>query len=162
MDYSKINLGCGDDYRDGWLNVDYEEKYRPSDEGTGKFVLLDLEEKWPSEWDDEFDVVLVDNVFEHIHPRARPNFSEQCRRIMKDSGKLVMRLPTRPGWDVTHFPVPKYKWAQHPQHSAEGWSYEEVNFTKVGLGRVMPDPVAKLCLDFDVMWCVSQVEVILS
>lgn len=153
---NKINLGCGDDYREGWTNVDFAERFRPDDSGEGEFIMHDLSETpWPFD-DDEFDYALIDNVFEHIEPSERPAFVDEARRILSDDAKLVMRLPTHAGWDITHYSVPPWYWPYHPRHN--DWTLESVEVTKTTLGRLLPQKVVLMALKYDIGWVAQQVE----
>lgn len=150
-DSRRLNLGAGDDYRAGWLNVDIDPSFEPD-------VVLDLEETpWPWE-DDRFGLILVDNVLEHIDPRRRVSFIRQCRRVLEPGGEMIVRLPTRTGWDVTHYAVPSYTWPNHPDHR-DDWDIVGVNVERIGPGYVMPKRVALFCTRYDVVRCLREVEV---
>ncbi|WP_327052778.1 class I SAM-dependent methyltransferase [Halomicrococcus gelatinilyticus] len=133
----KVNLGCGPDYRDGWTNVDINPEFNPDQ-------VIDLED---NNWDlpsSTFDVVLADNVFEHIDPRKRPTFLEECHRILKEDGELVMRWPTPGfggGWDVTHYSIPSWEWPNHPNND-DYWETEEISFDYSAIGRYLPQSIA--------------------
>lgn len=79
-----INLGCGFKPFEGFINVDY---YNP------KFadLLVNLEsEKLPWE-DNSVDLIYSDNVFEHIQNYL--NLIQECYRILKLGGYLIIRVP---------------------------------------------------------------------
>jgi predicted SAM-dependent methyltransferase len=133
----KLNLGSGHDYRDGWTNVDINPDFNPD-------VVINLE---TPDWDlptDEYDVVLVDNVFEHIDPRKRPVFLIECHRVCHPDGKVVMRWPTPGfggGWDVTHYCIPSWEWPEHTNHE-DAWEIIETDFNYNRLGWLLPDRIA--------------------
>lgn len=55
----KFNLGCGNDYRQGWINVDKRSELRPD-------LIVDLEQfPWPIE-DDCADEILLRQVLEQL------------------------------------------------------------------------------------------------
>lgn len=147
----RLNLGSGADYRDGWHNVDVDSSHNPDE-------VRDLEETpWP--WDDDqFTTILVDNVLEHIDPRKRLPFLSECRRVLHPSGEMTVRLPTRTGWDVTHYAVPSYTWPNHPDNDGD-WEIVDVTADPVGPGRLMPERLALLCTRYDVVRCLREVEV---
>jgi predicted SAM-dependent methyltransferase len=147
----RINLGSGGDYREGWHNVDIDPDHDPDE-------ILDLEETpWP--WDDDrFEEILVDNVLEHIDPRRRVPFLSECRRILAPGGEMTLRLPTRTGWDVTHYAVPSHTWPNHPTHD-DDWEIVDVSGEPIGPGRLMPERLALLCTRYDFVRCLREVEV---
>jgi len=134
----KLNLGSGRDYREGWMNVDVNPEFDPD-------RVIDLEE---SNWNlpsGEYDYVLADNVFEHIDPRKRPMFLQECHRLLRENGELVMRWPTPGfggGWDITHYSIPSWDWPEHPNHE-NAWSTVDINFTYNRIGSLLPESVAR-------------------
>lgn len=134
---TRLNLGCGPDYRENWYNVDQYDHFDPD-------LVQDLES---TPWDlpsDHFEHVLIDNVFEHIDPSARPSFLAECHRVMIPGGLLIMRYPTPGygvGWDVSHYSIPHWNWPEHPNY-CESWEVDDVEFTKISFGRLLPDRVA--------------------
>lgn len=134
----QLNLGCGHDYREGWMNVDVNPDFDPD-------KVMDLER---DDWDlpsSTFDRILADNVFEHIDPRKRPTFLKECHRVLTEDGELTMRWPTPGfggGWDVTHYSIPSWEWPDHPNHT-DLWETEAVTFEYTIVGRFLPKPVAE-------------------
>ena len=56
---NKLNLGCGFDYRPGWINADRFKECKPD-------VVVDINEPpWPFN-DNEFDHILLKHVLEHV------------------------------------------------------------------------------------------------
>jgi predicted SAM-dependent methyltransferase len=148
----RLNLGSGGDYREGWHNVDIAPDHNPDE-------VRDLEETpWPWE-DDAFEEILLDNVLEHIDPHERVPLLKECRRVLSMGGEMTVRLPTRTGWDVTHYAVPSYTWPNHPTNDGD-WEIVEVSGERIGPGRLMPESVALFCTRYDVVRCLRQVEVV--
>lgn len=54
----KINLGCGKDYREGWINVDFNKEVKAD-------IYADFTSKLPLK-NNYADLVLLDNILEHI------------------------------------------------------------------------------------------------
>jgi predicted SAM-dependent methyltransferase len=133
----KLNLGCGPDYRDGFINVDINPDFDPD-------IVVDLEQ---SDWSlptNEFDIVLADNVLEHIDPRQRTVFLREVHRVLKQEGKFTLRWPTPGfggGWDVTHYSIPSWDWPEHPNHN-HAWNVVDTKFNYNLIGSVLPDSVA--------------------
>jgi len=65
----KLNFGCGNDIRAGWVNVDIQKR-------KGVDYSFDfIKDKYPFK-DSEFEYVLLDNVLEHL-----PNPHEIMKKI---------------------------------------------------------------------------------
>lgn len=82
----KLHLGCGNDIKPGFMNVDFENQ-------PGVDVVLDLETSpWPFE-DNSVDQVITNHTLEHI---------DQLQRVMKELHRVC-----RPGCiikiSVPHF-----------------------------------------------------------
>ena len=79
----KLNLGCGTDYRKGWVNCDIhrDSKYD---------MYVDLTEKLPFKTN-YANKILLNVVLEHL-----PNHLEllnEMKRVLKPGGKLIMIIP---------------------------------------------------------------------
>jgi predicted SAM-dependent methyltransferase len=87
----KLNLGCGYDYRSGWVNLDI--KYRAD-------VHQDiLRFPWPFP-EASFEHILASHVFEHIPPTlpgtaadALTAVVQECYRILAVGGTLEILVP---------------------------------------------------------------------
>jgi predicted SAM-dependent methyltransferase len=147
---SRVNLGSGQDYRDGWVNVDVDPSCDPD-------VLFDLEvTPWPF-GDDEFEHALVDDVLEHISPPRRPDFISEVRRIVEPGGVFVNKLPTHTGWDVSHYAVPQWYWAEHPRHEGQ-WEIDEVRLRGNAVSAILPKAAVLVLLKYDAVWAARGVE----
>ena len=77
----KLNLGCGDDIRLGYVNVDFR-KTHPS------VVEVDLSKfPWPFA-DDSVDEILMLDFLEHFPYRVTDQILLECYRIMRDHRPL--------------------------------------------------------------------------
>lgn len=152
----RANLGCGDDYREGWTNVDVNPHFDPD-------VVVDLE---TDDWDlpsSTFDEVLADNVFEHVDPRMRPVFLKECHRVLTEDGQMTMRWPTPGfggGWDVTHYSLPSWEWPDHPNNE-DYWKTNSVNFEYSTVGRILPNSLAQQLMWHGIRTIIS-VELVVS
>ncbi len=81
----KINLGCGMDYHEGWVNVDFNKEIKAD-------VYADFTKKLPFK-DDYADLVLLDNVLEHIEPDKYFFFLEELHRICKNGAIIQVYVP---------------------------------------------------------------------
>jgi len=80
----KINLACGDDIREGYLNID-----QVNFKGVDK--VCDIEKGLKFIKDNSVDEILAKHCFEHFH---NPEFVlQECSRILKKDGKLFICVP---------------------------------------------------------------------
>ncbi len=79
----KLNLGCGNDIREGWTNLDIADI-------EGVDVVHDIN-KLPLPFEDEqFDYVLCQDILEHIEYIP---LLQDLHRILKKDGILDIRVP---------------------------------------------------------------------
>ncbi len=80
----RLNLGCGKDYKEDFINVDYSP-----------YIKKDLEwdlDKYPFPFKDgSVDYILAMAVIEHLQDMK--SFLEEAYRILKVGGKLRFRVP---------------------------------------------------------------------
>lgn len=82
----KLNLGCGTDIRDGYVNVDFRQTH-PS------VVQVDLSKfPWPFE-DDSADEILMLDFLEHFPYAQTKLILLECYRLLKMDGTLVVQVP---------------------------------------------------------------------
>ena len=79
----KLNLGCGLDYRKGWVNLDFNKKVKAD-------VYANFEKKLPFE-DDTFDYIYTHYVLEHV----KDFFSvvDELYRISKPNAIIEIYVP---------------------------------------------------------------------
>lgn len=84
MTDARLHLGCGEDYREAYHNVDYVERVDPDE-------VVDLNEyPWP--WDDnQWSRIEAEHVFEHLDSIKQA--LAECDRILKPGGILRIVLP---------------------------------------------------------------------
>ena len=92
----KLNLGCGQDKRKGYLNCDLSGDVHPD-------KIVDLEKKLPFK-DNSVDEILANHVLEHV-----VNFvplMHEFNRVCKKGAKLDIKVPFYSSWgqfnDPTH------------------------------------------------------------
>lgn len=82
----KLNLGCGGDKKQGYVNIDIRKEVKPD-------MVLDLE-KTPYPFDDNsIDEILAKDVIEHFSFRNVERVVKEWHRILKPGGKLVIQTP---------------------------------------------------------------------
>lgn len=80
----RLHLGCGENYREGWTNVDCVKSVNPD-----QVVNLD-ETPWP--WKDgSIAKIYASHVFEHLE--SVEDALRECARILIPNGVLVVELP---------------------------------------------------------------------
>lgn len=84
-DEIKLNLGCGNDIRPGYINID---RYNNTGRVDMKCDIGDL----PFE-DGSVDEILTSHVFEHIGIMDMYSVLSEWRRALRDKGRLVLYLP---------------------------------------------------------------------
>lgn len=85
----KINLGCGTDCRDGFVNVDGSDALPGVNKviDIGRDNLLDHFEK------DVADYILAQDIIEHHYHWVAQRILEECFHILKIGGELQVRVP---------------------------------------------------------------------
>lgn len=91
-----LNLGCGDDIREGYINVDCNYKHE-------NVFNHDLEMDWP--WlDSTVDYIIASDIIEHLHDKIFT--MNEAYRVLKNDGRLHITVPTTDGpgafQDPTH------------------------------------------------------------
>lgn len=81
----KLNLGCGNDYKEGYFNVDFNKEVKAD-------LYIDFNSKLPFE-DNSADLILLDNVIEHIQSDKLFDFIDELYRICKDGSIIQIYTP---------------------------------------------------------------------
>ena len=108
----KLNLGCGEFKKKGYVNLDYYSVSEPD-------IKHDLN-KFPYPFkDDEFELIEADHILEHLDDPFR--IMRELHRISRNKGMIIIRVPhfsrgfTHPehkrGFDVSfpHYFDPSFK-----------------------------------------------------
>jgi len=83
----RLNLGCGTDYREGWVNVDMNADAHRVDLHSDVTLLKDVADQSCVE-------VLAQDVLEHI-PRLRGMTAlQEWNRVLCEGGWLTLRVPS--------------------------------------------------------------------
>src|SRR3989344_6452308 len=96
----KLNLGCGLDYRRGWVNLDFNKEVKAD-------IYISLEYfPWPIE-SNKFDYILACGILEHITPTNLIKVIEELHRICKPNALIDIYVPHRSGMyafnHLTHY-----------------------------------------------------------
>lgn len=111
----RLNLGCGDDYRDGWHNVDIAAAVNPDQE-------LDAGQPWdlPS---NHFDAIHAQHVLEHLPPEGVLTAMREAARVLRANGTLRVDVPL--GIDADTDPTHRNTWTwETPEYFTESGPYE--------------------------------------
>ncbi len=116
VEKKKLNLGCGNRYMDGWVNldIDYKDIY-------GENIKVDIKHNlekfpWPFK-DNEFDEILMRHTLEHLTDIFK--VMKEITRITKNDGIVSIIVPHF----SSHFAY------RDPTHK-HFFSYESVNYFK--------------------------------
>ncbi|MFD1253974.1 hypothetical protein DEVEQU_01557 [Devosia equisanguinis] len=81
----KLNLGCGFDIRDGWINIDLHARHQPD-------MVADVTDL--KELDDNFAAyALAQDILEHIHRERCSTALREWNRVLQHGGLLEVRVP---------------------------------------------------------------------
>ncbi len=81
----KINLGCGNDKREGWINVDVFSKFKPD-------VLHDIHKPLPFK-KNYADYILAHDILEHFTLEELDKVISSISSVLKTGGVLEVRVP---------------------------------------------------------------------
>ena len=81
----QLHLGCGNDYREGYINVDMGDC---KCDVKHDFSVV----PWPFE-DDSFDSILAINVLEHLPKNNFAGYIREMRRVSKDGALWDINVP---------------------------------------------------------------------
>jgi predicted SAM-dependent methyltransferase len=95
----KLDLACGDRKTEGFLGID---KWKTV---SADYVFDLLQFPWPID-DDSVMAINCSHFFEHIPGKLRPDFMDECFRVMKKGGQMIVTVPyghgSRAYQDYTH------------------------------------------------------------
>jgi len=86
----KLNVGCGTDYKKGWINIDNN-----TDENIESDKLdLDWDMRNPLPFDDNsVDFIFNEHFFEHLTPDEARSAMTDLMRILKPGGVMRIAMP---------------------------------------------------------------------
>lgn len=85
MSVRALNLGCGERFHPGWVNLDLH----PSNPSVQRW---DVRRPLPFP-NGSFDVVYHSHVLEHLSKRDAPVFLRECHRVLKSNGVIRVAVP---------------------------------------------------------------------
>jgi predicted SAM-dependent methyltransferase len=93
MNEVKVNLGSGEDYKLGWVNVDIDKSIKAD-------IYADFIKKIPFK-NNSVDIIFCKNVFEHI-PNPL-NFLLEIKRVLKPGGRAII-ITDNSSYFIFHWP----------------------------------------------------------
>lgn len=84
-DFDRLNIGCGEHIKEGWLNVDLLPR-------KGAYYL-DAAQPFPFA-DESFRYVFSEHLFEHLSYEGGKNMLREVYRILRPGGVLRLAMPT--------------------------------------------------------------------
>lgn len=151
----KLNLGCGDDYREGWVNADIRPEVEPD-------IVLSADSPVLPFASNTFESVLLDNVLEHSTNLL--SLLRELHRVTQTGAILVFRGPhwnSAGAWtDPTHTRPFTRETFNHPLVS-DLFEIESVSCTRVRVGRLLPERIALFLADH-IGQIVSEIEIVVN
>jgi predicted SAM-dependent methyltransferase len=97
----KLNVGCGTDYKEGWINIDNN-----SDNNIEKLDLnWDMRKPLPFK-DKSVDYIFNEHFFEHLTPEEGQVVMKDLKRILKPGGIMRIAMPDLEGVIYNYLNVP--------------------------------------------------------
>jgi len=82
---TRLNLGCGSDIREGWVNVDYRD-------GQGVDIACDVS-NLPFDGN-SIAKIYASDVLEHIMYAQVPNTLKEWHRVLARDGTITIKVPS--------------------------------------------------------------------
>lgn len=123
----RLNLGCCDNYREGYINVDKSRCFKAD-------KYFDLEDPWPIK-DTTVSWIIAHHIVEHIHNLR--HFMREAHRVLTNDALLHIKAPWWSGhWaagDPTHVRLindmtfnPWCCWFDRYPHVHDGCRFDQV------------------------------------
>ena len=148
----KLNLGCGFDYRSGYVNADNFEECKPD-------VLMNIEDTPWDFSDNEFDHVLLKHVLEHVGQSyfKFKSIMQELYRATKNSGMIEIHIPYFKHdtyWsDPTHvraFTLLTFQMMSKAQN--DDWIKKKANYSMIAYDMGVNFEVAHAAQVYDNYW----------
>jgi predicted SAM-dependent methyltransferase len=81
----KLQIGCGSNILDGWLNSDYCP-------GFGRVICLDATNVYPFK-NETFDYIFSEHMIEHVSYTAGNKMLKECWRVLRYGGRIRISTP---------------------------------------------------------------------
>lgn len=115
----KLNIGCGRDYREGWINTDISSEVKADGYfDIGRESFEDIPSLCEIVTEESADLVYISGVLEQIGPNDQLiNAMNECWRVLRPRGKIVIVVPNakhaiahRDPMDIRKFTIPTFNY----------------------------------------------------
>jgi len=114
----KLNLGCGHDIRQGYVNIDVKSI-------KGVDLILDIsKDKLPFD-DGSIDEILLKDVLEHVSYTRVEHVLRECYRVLKPGGQMYIQCPDMEAIAQKIILSGEYDW-----RAISYWVYGDQNLTQ--------------------------------
>lgn len=96
-----LNVGCGDDYRDGYLNIDGSSSLHTVD----KVIDLGSESLLEHFARGSVDFILANDIVEHLYHWQAVRLLDEFNALLKPSGRCEIRVPDA-GYIISSWRIP--------------------------------------------------------
>jgi predicted SAM-dependent methyltransferase len=119
----RLNLGCGDDIKKGYINIDVR-RTKP------EVLQIDLEKELLRFFPDESaDEIIAKDFIEHLSWRVVEDFLKDCFRVLKKGGRLFIQCPDLEVIANQVILNPDFKYGELEGYKAISfWIYGEQNY----------------------------------
>lgn len=83
MEKTCLNLGCGNDYREGWINIDNQSQFQGKIDKKADFMTL----KWKN---NSVDEILANHIAMYITLEEMPKILKRWYGWLKKGGELTL------------------------------------------------------------------------
>lgn len=80
----KLNIGCGDDNRKGYVNIDNRD--------LGFNMVWDIKDGIPFP-DNSIEMIFCSHLIEHLNDEESIEFLQECLRVVKKGSIITIRVP---------------------------------------------------------------------
>jgi|TARA_Y100000034_G_C6888615_1_gene408388 ubiquinone/menaquinone biosynthesis C-methylase UbiE len=129
--YPKLNIGCGWNKMNGFVNIDKASEIKPD-------IVVDIEQGLPFQ-DNSFEHIYSSHCMEHVRPQYWKFLLNELARVAKDSCILELKLPfDNPGQRTNADHYRTFLWHSFDQFLVgSNRSY----YSKLNLVKLIKDPL---------------------
>lgn len=86
----RINLGSGQKYLDGFVNVDISDAHDHKVD-----IIADVSEAMPMFEDNSAELIIAEHILEHVYLHKQESTLREWYRILAPGGRLVISVPNQ-------------------------------------------------------------------